>query len=891
MRVSPTTPEPTHHFALKDRRGTQLGLSVYMERSTEGRIFFERAPFRDERIYIKNPVETTALKQTSGSSSYADFDYPYSPIVQDDLSGGRGNMDFERDSTKYYDSFRCRSGRANKAYAGPQEQYVDGLRGQDKNVPGSVRWVKLLGTQRYIYKRFLASSGYTIGLVWLLVRRLGKPGDLTVKLYSDAIGSLDAELTSITIPYTETDDILMEWLNQTMTQALSDGVYYWLVLVGDAGDNDTNQWLVACNDSAGTTYATETLDTSPDPADFDLYFRLTDANSEKTCIPFNYKEQAYFVVSGASGAPNLYMAGDRGTADSNASALNKLKDATKTWETNEHAGYVVKIIGGTGRNEPRPWRTIVSNTSGELVVDEDWTITHDTTTEYVILGTKIQEITGHGLTAPVTSVIVSPEDIIYFCMGDSVAIRRMREITSSGVWTRQYDNEGDAKSKAVFMVYKPTAKRFVIANNNDANGDVSVNTGAAAPPAWGTNLTWGTAVPVDSKYSRITGMICHPDSAGDEAVWVFKEDMPYIYSSGTPYPVNLEEMRTVRNSVNGVNPIRHGVYLYFPMLQGLERYYGGQFDDIGPNVGEGLPENRRGSIVSMVGYPGRFFAAIDAGDTGYSSVMDSDGWHERYRAPKGQRITAMFFQVTPDGLDRLWIWQGNDLIWLPFPSESTNDLEDAQYEFVPEFAVTLARMHAGMYDVQKLVKRIKLQTENLEIDETTGEPICWFELDYRVNDETEWTTLGDVFNTSPTQEIDFTSQYGIAGKRLQVRLRGYTADASKTPIFLAIIISAVLRTDVKNMYGPFTFLLTDDERVGVRELDMPYTAAEKLKILEDWADASNDSMLSMSSVSSLCHGKMVFINIGTRRQVGFSGAENNPYKGDAYLVSLTMQEA
>jgi len=327
------------------------------------------------------------------------------------------------------------------------------------------------------------------------------------------------------------------------------------------------------------------------------------------------------------------------------------------------------------------------------------------------------------------------------------------------------------------------------------------------------------------------------------------------------------------------------------MLQGLERYYGGQFDDIGPNLGEGLPTNRRGSIVSIVGYPGKFFIAIDAG-TGYSSVMDSGGWHERYRAPKGQRITAMAFQVTPGThLDRLWLWQGNDLVWLPFPSESLNELEDANYPYAPEFAVTLARMHAGMFDVQKLVKKIKLQTESLEVNTANGEPICWFELDYRLNQDEAWTTIPNIFSESPTQEVDFTKQYGVAGKRLQFRLRGYTTDSSKTPVLLAIIVSAVIRVDVKNFYGPFTFLIKDDERVGLRELDSDYTADQKLQIFEDWGDASNDSMIKMNSVSALCDEKMIFLNVGTRRQIAFKSAENNPFKGDAYVVSATMQEA
>lgn len=329
------------------------------------------------------------------------------------------------------------------------------------------------------------------------------------------------------------------------------------------------------------------------------------------------------------------------------------------------------------------------------------------------------------------------------------------------------------------------------------------------------------------------------------------------------------------------------------MGYGLEKYYAGSIDDMGPNLGEGLPTNRRGNICSMAGYPGRFHVAVDAGATGYSSVLDSGGWHERYRAPKGQRISTIAFQVIPGNApDRLWIYQGNDIIYLPFPSDTTNELEDSAYSYCPEFAVTLSRMHAGLFDVMKLVKKLKLQTENLEIDDETGEPICWFELDYRLNEDSEWTSIDDIFDTSPTQTLDFTSQLGLAGRRLQFRLRGYSTDNTKTPVFLAIIINAVLRTDVKYVYGPISFRAMDGEETLVPEqLDDINTAEEKLKAVEDWADASSDSMLKLEAISTLFDGKVVFMNTPSSRQILFKGADGNKYKSDVYICTTSFQEA
>lgn len=615
IRVSPLEPNPTHHFALKDRSGTVIGLTAC---DGAGKSY----NFHNENLYTKNPVNTTAFKQTSGNSGYDIFEYPYNPVVQDDLSGGRGNMDFERDSTKYFDAFRTASGRANKAYAGPLEQYVIGDHRQViQSMPGSVQWIKMTEENRYLYKRFQSTESMTAAQIWLNLRRLGVPDNLTMAIYSDNSGVVDTELDSIAIPYDATADILMEWVQGAISQAVTSGTYYWLVVYAGSTDNDSKHWKIAVQSGLDTTYTSSTFTTAPSAANFDIYYRVLDADSEKTCIPFEYKEMQYFVISGASGAPKLYMAGYRGAADANMGQLNKLIDATQSWTADELIGSVVMVTDGTGKLEPQPWRTITDNGTGDVTVDSDWTIEHTTSTEYVIFSPVVNEITGHGLTAPVTDVLVSPKGVVYFCMGDAVTVRRLREYNDAGTWRNFSDAtncqaDETSTTKAVFMKYKPQAQVIVIGNNSDASGNVSVTLSTNLPD-WGTALTWDTAKPVDNKYRRINGMIVHPDASGNEAVWILKTDMPFILGSGNPYPAGSDEFRNVRSLANGVNPLRHDVYLYFPLLEaGLQRYYGGTYTDMGPNLGEGLPKNRRGPIVDMLGYPGKSFIAINAGRQG-----------------------------------------------------------------------------------------------------------------------------------------------------------------------------------------------------------------------------------------------------------------------------------
>lgn len=879
IRVSPTVERPSHHIALQDKNGKKIGLILC---DSQGKISPQ---------FNVNALERTALKTTSGASTYSDYQYPYAPITQDDWSGGRANLDFERDSTRFYDSFRMRTGRANKAFHGPQEQFTSGYRGINQNTPGNVTFIQLTENARIIAKRFQATSAYTAALAWIIARRKGTPGNLTIAIHSDSAGQVGTSLTSVSVASTRLVDVLSEWLSETINYALTSSTYYWIVLTADADDTTDDCWMVAVNAASGNTY-TSTDGSAYTSASFDLYYRITPSNTNKSTIFFEYKDAQYMVVSGESGAPSLYINGDRGTADSNAGQLTKLIDASKSWTTNQWAGCIVLISDGTGRLEPTPYRTVVSNTATELVLDSAWTITHDTTTEYIILGANTwTEITGHGLTAPVTDVLVSTRGVIYFAQGDSVNIQRMQFATAAGVWTQS--QAADGTNKAVFLAYKQQGQKIVKANNSDGSTNVSVN--QADPQNWGTDLTFGTAVNVGSKYRRITGMEIYPDLDGNEAIWVFKVDLPWVVptsgtSLGVPYPYNLSEMETVRSTKNGAATLVHNVYLYFSLGNGLERYYGGNLDDLGPNREEGLPTDRQGPVIKMLGYPGKYFVIVDAGSTGYSSILvrEGSGWHEHYRAPKGVRLYAFGFQPIPGSTpDRMWIYQGNDVIWLPFPSDTTNELQDSAYRYTHEAALVLARMHAGMFDVQKVLRYIKIQSENL------SRGVRKIELDYRLNEDTDWTPLEETFEESPTQRIDLIGQSGLIGKRIQFRIRSYTTDASVSPILLAFIAEAVIRTSVKNQYS-ITFRLMDnaDTLNGMREPESQSDPMEILRQLQDWADDSSEGgLLQMESVSRLYHDRAVFLNPINVQQMSIKPDPQKDGTVEVFVCTTSLQDA
>ena len=82
--------------------------------------------------------------------------------------------------------------------------------------------------------------------------------------------------------------MLSEWLNETISQALTSGTYYWLVIYGDANDSNDKHWLIATKNTSGNTYASENFDTTPTAISKDLYFRVTTSiNNEKAAFLFS----------------------------------------------------------------------------------------------------------------------------------------------------------------------------------------------------------------------------------------------------------------------------------------------------------------------------------------------------------------------------------------------------------------------------------------------------------------------------------------------------------------------------------------------------------------------------------------------------------------------------
>lgn len=864
--VNPDVEHPTHHISLSAPDGVTIGL---ISSNSEGGA--------NQKSLTRAPVVRTAMKTTTGNAKYSDYEPPWSPIAQDDWSNGRGLDDFDKNTARYYDGFRANT-MHGKIIHGPQEQVTTGIRSAVNNMPGSVKWWSLIsGSGKYISNKFIPTANFTAANVWLLIRRKGTPtAALTLEIRSDSSGP-DTVLKTMTVTTTDITDTLSQWWIFTIpsTQAVTSGTSYWLAAYSTAGTDD-DHWEVACNPTAtngkqstnGTTWTTATVD---------LYYRILDATTSNYTRFFMYKRAMYCVQSVASAASKLYINGDRGTADANTADKTLLADASKSavWVTNEWVGCYVIITAGTGSNEEQTWRKIVSNNSTSLTCDTAWEITHDTTTEYVIVGSnKWTEITGTGITAKVTDVLVV-SDIIYFAQGDAVNIRRIQFATAAGTWGIGTPAD-DGTNKAVYLktVRDATSGATEIwkANNLDATSNISVAKASIA--AWGTSLTFGTAITFVDSYGKITGLEEYGDT--NKYLWVFREGTIYAIVASKPDEIPLREIRALMSESNGKAHTVHNTYMYINIGSGVEQYYNRQLTDMGSNKDEGLPSDRQGPVSAMQGYPGKIFEAIDAGTTGYSQIhgYNMTGWCEMYRAPLGQRITCLDYQVIPDkGLDRMWFVQGSDIFWLPFPSGTLDSSKDSNFLFTHEAAETSGWMYAGLPDVVKLYNKFKLFAENLAAGS------IYAEVDYQVDQDTTWTPIKNVFEVSPTSEFYLNEDSRVQGKRLRYRLRTYTTDASKTPIVKSTVVETISRIPIKYSYALAYRIIDDDVNLcGEKEL----AKAEDIQIqLDSWA--SELTPLKMRSIKRIFDNKTVFIDPAP---ISILGDKLEKYTGKLTMIEV-----
>ncbi len=828
-------------------------LSLSGDGDTIGFIVVDHSNRRDKLGISRVPIPKSALKIKTGSEQYSDLEMPYTAIARSNWSSGRGLNDSDQNATRFYDSHQLNTQMQGRVILSGQETYTAGQRDLNQSLPGPVAWITLGGQSPSvkISQPFTASATYNMGKVCLWLRRVGNPGTLTLSLTSNSGGNPSNVLASETVTTAVIDDIMsVRHYFDFTSYGLTNATVYHLML-GDEEYSSENHWEIGVDIDGGTARAFS--DPSWSAAAYSLYYRVVDVADDFTGLFFHYKKALYCATRPFDGgAAKLLMNGYQGTADSNSSTLSKLFDSTQTaWAADAIVGGVVIVTKGPGVQEVIPWRVITASASGECTVTPAWNIAHTTATEFTVVGLENwEEISTTELTVPVTDVHVARE-VVYLCQGEEVDIEKFNAETSGGDWTNTFTTQ---TTKALFVIEsedRSDGQKVVIAQNFNDNGDRSISRGKVTHH--GQLVDFDDPIIVGDREFPITGLTLYGDP---QALWVFKENKFFEIVDDVAIPIQLPEMGTVASMYNGRAHLAHGPYIYFSLLYSLQRYYRGNLDDMGPWLDDGLPTNRQGPVIHMAGYPGKILAVIDGGENNYSSVLENNmsGWHEVYRAPTvGKRITRIQFQTIPgETIDRLWISEGSDLLWVPYPSNTLDPYQDSNFRYVQEGVLETGWFYDGMKETPKFWHSLTLMTENLTAD---AQEIFF---DFKTDADTAWTTVDVPFNESPFMELLFSEDSSTSGRRIKYRLRMKTNDNTQTPKLLSAVIEGVARIKVKYMYSFTARVVEKDADLQGDEIER--SAEEIIAKLEEWGSRERVIPLVMDGAFSIIQNKLVFLD-------------------------------
>lgn len=483
---------PTHHVVLTDPNGTSLGLMICDPRGSNDPTQIRRAPY-----------PRTGLKITQGATKYADKELPFADAHQEDWSGGRAALNLSDDLTRFYDSYRAQTEYAGMVTNGAQETYGNGgtaVGADDFPVinefwPGSVEgYVELGGNSvqgvNYLAVQFTATDSYTAQYIHCILSKAGSPGSLTVYIYSDTAGSPNASLgTCAVIPITAIPSgLTKEVMLQITSVALTTATPYWLVFYSPTvgGVPGTDYWKIHCDDgSSGNTIKYKVGTGSWLVESACPFYRIVELRAFTNAKFFEYNGATYCIRSRNPNVDvNMYINGDRGVAT--GGAVGTLIDSTKTWGTTQWVGATVKIIRGTGSDQPKPYRTIASHDNTTLTLTSDWDIAPGTTTEYVICDTDIWNlVTGAVFTTCKEAYDVAVAgDFVY--IATDVCVWRYSCYNVGGTFTQNIDAEA-AYATHLLSTYDSANHCYYLwgTRTEDSFYGISSLWKMRVPPLWG----------------------------------------------------------------------------------------------------------------------------------------------------------------------------------------------------------------------------------------------------------------------------------------------------------------------------------------------------------------------------------------------------------------------
>ena len=746
--------------------------------------------------FTRRLINPYAAKMGQGSTEDSDLT-EWSVASQRDWRGGRGQEDLE-DGTAFYDSWNLETRIENQVTLGPLPQHPTGT--NPKYEPGSahayavgfppaIRQVaytnemRVMGSkpkgQRFYVRGESSDGSYSIKSVDVWVKRYeGDTGvGLTMSIYSDSGGLPGAELASKELG-TGSIGTDFAWVNFELDSplyAVTPGTYYWIVL--SAGGSKGYGWRWAEDVKAyalgyaavyeGTWYPASMRGRDGDMA-FRVRYEKISRSMSFTCPAGGITCNSVQLYIGKHGHPGTYtvtLCADNGgnpgavlktqTFDGDADLAFARGWVQVEWDSGQvlTAGNVYHIVVAPPATEVIAGACVkwggnylggYAGASKKKTGSGSWTAA--TEDLYFRVNTELLDgnvigfarFEGEWYCAAGDTVYEWDEDNTEWTVSDAQSGDNLTALETWGgyLWAgrgaacvlRRFDGDSWADVAATYAQLMKAGGGYLHRTDGQAGHEHEVYYTA-------DGSTWSGAVEVGAGDYEITAMEWYRDMlvcATPVRLWGIAAEQAYP----------LISWATQEDAENGKGMLMWSRTncLYIPLVFGLYRWNGDTMVAVGPEQGMGLPAERAGRISMLVGTCNWLYAAVDAGTSGYSSILAYNGmggWHELQRAERaGQRVQAVGFE-TLHSPNRLWYGMSEETRYLMLPDYSDNPYQWTGYEFNGSGELETSWMGGELLEIVKDLYEVVIRGE----DFASGQTIDVY---YEVDRSERWTWLGRV---------------------------------------------------------------------------------------------------------------------------------------------------
>ena len=292
----------------------------------------------------KAPIVRNAMQTSTTSSEWSDLEYPYMAVQQEDWTGGRANLRFTTDKSRFFDSRRAQTAYNSCIYNAPLDHYSTGFKTAYTNCPQSLSWTKLTGSNKYLSRQIQLTAGYSCGNVYIHLRRRGTPvSGLTVRLVS-SMGSNPTVYADHTYTTAEVTDTTAEFYKFSFSAVSLPATVYLIV---GCPDYDTDNYLeVGCSQVSENHTQHSEDGTIWSTYQRELLYRLDTVQDDKQTKFFMYKQVMFMVRQSQNSTPKLYINGYIGKATEGGT--DYITQSGAGWPANKWQGARIGVVAGIG---------------------------------------------------------------------------------------------------------------------------------------------------------------------------------------------------------------------------------------------------------------------------------------------------------------------------------------------------------------------------------------------------------------------------------------------------------------------------------------------------------------------------------------------------------------